>query len=580
MPKKKNNFIAGSESAAIYGRQSHSYDNTTRTNQFDKCMEIATKNNLALYGFYFEEVTAVKIPIYERKVFHSLMCDAKAGKFKTLIVSTLDRLVRRYDDWVQTKEFLNKYNIKLIFADKGTDFDINCPLSDPIIKFDLLNAMKEAENIKYRTDSGKATSRANGEYSSGGDVPLGYSKSPTCNKYSINIIESKFINYLFESSIEYIKNYKQIQYSKIGRNTLYLANASLNNFSIDGLNTLLSTLEKENDINLIKDLIELLKTSNSYELFKSQLNNCIKAFSSKSSLTSVVKNKLLNPIYAGLLYMIPRDKKKSYSVPDKAIIEGFNSFCLDSTAFIETTNIDGFINKNIFELVYCYIYKLQIDKRDLTPHFMFKNKLKCSCGKKLYLIEPGILSCNNNKCHKYHKNTVLELVLSSIIDEIILDGKNTFDKFIEELNLNIYKLNIALNYFRKKNNELTDRYILNPDEFIESSIYDNTQSIEEMLNVIANHERKKALIEDLKDTVLNTENSSVNITDKNKEFKDLILFNILSTEDNYSSLLNGLIKEVTISYDKKSQLLSGNIQYEVTTKNSSCICACIDSRTR
>ena len=193
MPKKniksENTYIDSSKMCAIYGRKSHAYDNNTKENQFDKCMEIATKNNLALYGFYFEQVTAVQIPIYERKEFHSLICDAKASRFKTLIVSTLDRLVRRYDDWIQTKEFLNKYNIKLIFADKGTIFDINSPFSDIIIKMELLNAIHEAENIKSRTDLGKATSRANGKYSSGAGIPLGYSKVPNSKEYSINIIE-------------------------------------------------------------------------------------------------------------------------------------------------------------------------------------------------------------------------------------------------------------------------------------------------------------------------------------------------------------------------------------------------------
>ena len=282
MPKKniktQNTYMDCSKTCAIYGRQSHSYDNNTRENQFDKCMAIATKNNLALHAFYFEKVTAVQIPIYERKEFHSLICDAKAGRFKTLIVSTLDRLVRRYDDWIQTKEFLNKYNIKLIFADKGTIFDINSPFSDIIIKMELLNAIHEAENIKSRTDLGKAITRANGKYSSGRGIPLGYSKIPNSKKYSINIIESKFINYLFQSSTQYIKNYKQIKYTKIGKDTLYLATKVLNNFSINGLNTILCTLKKENDINLIKDLIELLSTYNYHDLFKSQLNNFIIVF--------------------------------------------------------------------------------------------------------------------------------------------------------------------------------------------------------------------------------------------------------------------------------------------------------------
>lgn len=580
MPKKniktQNTYMDCSKTCAIYGRQSHSYDNNTRENQFDKCMAIATKNNLALHAFYFEKVTAVQIPIYERKEFHSLICDAKAGRFKTLIVSTLDRLVRRYDDWIQTKEFLNKYSIKLIFADKGTIFDINSPFSDIIIKMELLNAIHEAENIKSRTDLGKAITRANGEYSSGGSIPLGYSKIPNSKKYSINIMESKFINYLFQSSTQYIKNYKQIKYTKIGKDTLYLATKVLNNFSINGLNTILCTLKKENDINLIKDLIELLSTYNYHDLFKSQLNNFITVFLSKKHLGSYVKDILLNPVYTGLLYMIPRNTKNQSSIPDKAIVEGFNTFSLDYTSFNETTNIDGFIDRTIFESVYCYIYKLQIDKKDLTPHFIFKKKLKCSCGKNLYLIEPGILSCNNKKCHKYHKDTVLELVLSSIIDEILLDGKNTFNKFIEELNLNISRLNKKLNYFRKRNAELTDKYILNPDEFIEASIYDNTQSIEKILNLIANHECKKALIKDLKEPVLNTQNLSPSIGEKRQEIKSLLIFNVLNNEDTYSSLLNGLIKEVIISYDNKSELLSGSIQYEVTTKNSSCICACIN----
>lgn len=580
MPKKniktQDTYIDCSKTCAIYGRQSHSYDNNTKENQFDKCMEIATRNNLALHGFYFEQVTAVQIPIYERKEFHSLICDAKAGRFKTLIVSTLDRLVRRYDDWIQTKEFLNKYNIKLIFADKGIIFDINSPFSDIIIKMELLNAIHEAENIKSRTDFGKAISRANGKYSSGAGIPLGYSKVPTSKKYSINIIKSKFINYLFKSSTEYIKNYKPIKYSKIGKDTLYLATKVSNHFSIDDLNTLVYTLKKENDIALIKDLIELLKTNNSHDLFKFQLNNFITAFSSKKNLGLYVKNILLNPVYTGLIYMIPRNKKNQSSIPDKTIVEGFNTFSLDYTSFNETTNIDGFIDRAMFESVYCYIYKLQISKKDLTPHFIFKKKLKCSCGKKLYLIEPGILSCNNKKCYKYHKDTVLELVLSSIIDEILIDGKNTFNKFIEELNLNISKLNKKLNYFRKRNDELTDKYLLNPDEFIETSIYDNTQSIESILNIIANHECKKALIEDLKEPVLNTENLSLSIKEKRQELKRLLIFNILNNENTYSSLLNGLIKEVIISYDKKSELLSGNIQYEVTTKNNSCICTCIN----
>ena len=55
--------------------------------------------------------------------------------------------------------------------------------------------------------------------------------------------------------------------------------------------------------------------------------------------------------------MIPRNKKNQYSIPDKAIVEGFNTFLLDYTAFNETSNIDGFINRDIFELIYCYIYK-------------------------------------------------------------------------------------------------------------------------------------------------------------------------------------------------------------------------------
>lgn len=577
MPKKniidENVYIDSYKMCAIYARKSHGLDTNTKENQFDNCMAITIENNLSLYAFYYEKVTAVQIPIYERKEFHSLICDAKAGRFKTLIVSTLDRLVRRYDDWVQTKEFLNKYGIKLIFADKGPTFDINAPFSDLTIKMELLNAIQEAEKIKYRTDSGKATSRDNGKYSSGKYIPLGYSKSPTCNEYSVNLIESKFINYIFKSSAEYLKSYKKIKYSELGKNALCLATQISHNFSIEGLNNLISTLEKEIDIKLVKDLITILKTSNSYNSFKPQIKNCIDRFSSKP--TSCIKSILSNPVYTGLLYMISKDKENPYLIPDEAIIQNFNTFSLDYTAFNETTNIDGFINRDLFELVYCYIYKLQISKKDLTPDFIFKNKLKCSCGKKLYLIEPGILSCNNKKCYKYHKNTVIKLILSSVIDEILKDGKNTFNKFIEEINLNISRLNKKLNYFRKKSDELTDKYLLSNDSLIETYIYDNTQSIEEILNSIANHERKKAFLEDLSEHALNTPNISTSIDEEKQEIKRHLIFNLLSNEDIYSSLLNGLIKEVILSYDEQSQFISGNIEYSVTTKNSSHICACI-----
>ena len=84
-------------------------------------------------------------------------------------------------------------------------------------------------------------------------------------------------------------------------------------------------------------------------------------FHQKKNLGSYVKDILLNPVYTGLLYMIPRNKKNQSSIPDKAIVEGFNTFSLDYTSFNETTNIDGFIDRTIFESVYCYIYKLQID---------------------------------------------------------------------------------------------------------------------------------------------------------------------------------------------------------------------------
>ena len=120
MPKKniktQSSYMDCSKTCAIYERQSHDYDNNTKKNQFDKCMNIATKNNLALYAFYFEKITAVQIPIYERKEFYSLICDAKAGRFKTLIVATLDRLTRNYNEYLNLKLLLKELNIKLIVA--------------------------------------------------------------------------------------------------------------------------------------------------------------------------------------------------------------------------------------------------------------------------------------------------------------------------------------------------------------------------------------------------------------------------------------------------------------------------------
>ena len=61
------------------------------------------EKNLLIYNVYTDFDSAKKLSPTKRKGLSKLLADAKAGCFKTVIIYRLDRLVRRYKDWLEIK---------------------------------------------------------------------------------------------------------------------------------------------------------------------------------------------------------------------------------------------------------------------------------------------------------------------------------------------------------------------------------------------------------------------------------------------------------------------------------------------
>ncbi|HAU75596.1 MAG TPA: recombinase family protein, partial [Agrobacterium sp.] len=84
--------------AAIYARFSTDLQNERSVDdQIAVCREFAIRNGLVVAGEYFDKARS-GASIFGRDGLLGLMEDARAGKFKTVIVEALDRLSRDQED--------------------------------------------------------------------------------------------------------------------------------------------------------------------------------------------------------------------------------------------------------------------------------------------------------------------------------------------------------------------------------------------------------------------------------------------------------------------------------------------------
>ena len=551
--------------AAIYARKSHLIDTHSKETQLKACNARLHELNLQLYGTYYEEVTAVQKTIDKRKEFSALIEAARSGCFKTLIVSKLDRLVRRKDDWIETKRLLNKYDITLSLCDKPIDFDINSPEGNLTLTFELFAAMNEVNSTNTRIKNGKANSRKNGLYSSGRFCPLGYRKvklPDIKNAYEINSLESSIVKYIFELSYINIMTNNTLDYSNILKNlrtTLedILTHLTLNTWSDFILNSTTSKLHHYYDL-IFKSLSNDTDVKNNiYEL-----NNLITSLLKKttSQLHNMIKTILINPVYAGLIYINPSADKASNIVKNSD-----NTFRLCLDKFYKTSNINGFIPSHIFEKVYCFILSSENINCSDTKEYLLKNKLVCSCGKKLSLDDNNFLSCKNSACKKYPFDATLKVIIFSLVTTILDKNSSQFNNFEDNIKNRLTYNNRTLYLLNEKQSKYLTEHVNSNNNYYKPLIIEIENKITTQLNLIASDRKVLSDLSKFKEEIFNfLKNNGLKSTPYCME--PLINYMILNQNLFYNTI-NSILKEVKISYEPNNKF-STAIIYEFKEKNS------------
>lgn len=564
--------------AAIYGRKSHTLDNNSREVQIEKCKERLCEENLILYKCYFEEVSATKKFTYKRKEYSKLLQAAKDGCFKTLIIYSLDRLIRNSDDWIETKRVLDKYNIGLIICDRPRDFDMDSVEGQIIISMLVSNAVNEPKRIKERTSNGRRIQRENGIYTCGDKVPLGYErkriKAPLGDKVITQFeqipIEIAIVKYMFDFSKSYIYKNNSFSSKILYESLISIFDLIINNFNIKYLEKFIEEAPENYTRELIKTIVSQIEQSYNVEFIKKKLKSNLEFLKNKSNKNSsaYILNLLKNSVYAGLMLLEVNSTKEEDTIIE---INGTsqNGYIINKDKFVEITNLKGCITFDTFQYIYCYLVNEKLKRKDNTPNFLFKNKLKCSCGKKLYLRTTGFLQCDNLKCKPYYKNDILKLSLSPIIDNIFSDSEYGFLLFEKQIYMKLNKLNNRLISLKHQKTQHTIEYLSSNNKEYTDSIIEISASIVELTNTIEIHREKLNHILNLKEFVLGNKLNNKNNNDIYNSIKGNVLDYILSNEILFIDVFNEIVKEVQVILNAKSNTIHTSISYEFQSVNSS-----------
>ena len=178
--------------AAIYARISGTKDNNSISSQIQLATAALNKKNLLIYDVYTDFDSAKKLPPTKRKGLSKLLIDAKAGCFKTVIIYRLDRLVRKYKDWLEIKNTFSKLGITLIYSDESQSFPLNSSQGEFFQNLMVMVAEMEPDTINQRASKGREVRRKQGAYSCGTNTPFGYIREERSECDSKRISKSIF----------------------------------------------------------------------------------------------------------------------------------------------------------------------------------------------------------------------------------------------------------------------------------------------------------------------------------------------------------------------------------------------------
>ncbi|WP_288221643.1 recombinase family protein [uncultured Clostridium sp.] len=581
--------------AAIYARISGTRDNNSISSQIQLATNALKEKNLLIYSVYTDFDSAKKLSPTKRKGLSKLLADAKAGCFKTVIIYRLDRLVRRYKDWLEIKNTFSKLGINLIYSDESQSLPRNSSQGEFFENLMVMVAEMEPDTINQRASNGRKFRRTQGAYSCGTNTPFGYlreerdeSDSSKASKSIFNQepIKLAFVKYMYlEFNSLIIQEKKSINTNKASITFIYNALEKAINYIEKHINEgeiPVHSLDKNTPI------YELCSTINKYLKRKShdfvlegiklvKFHYLINSKTNKKRNTNNITTCLKNSTYAG--YMLEDSKHPFKGL--KYITDSNETILyderLDEKAFIKTNNLNGVIPYTIFKTVYSYLTYESLGRIDRTPDFLLKGALRCSCNKKLLLVDDIYLHCGNSKCTGFFKKDLLVFIVNEIIKDCLSNSNTTIKKFLKSLNKKTQLDTSNINSLKKKKFEAVANYINSKDESFINYIYDKKVSIDSYTGLCTQYRQKISHIDTLFEKIKFS-----------KEYYDLyqikdistlytvinkITDYILANEDIFISIFSEIIKEVKVKLNNDSSNAKGNIKikYEFTAEKASSI---------
>ncbi len=158
---------------AFYGRNStdEQAEKGTIDAQIDYAKKYFNLNDITDYEMYLDEATSGTIALSNRENASKMLEDAKRGKIKTVYVYRLDRLARSVKHVLDTYEFLESYNVRLVSMTEA--FDTGTPTGKFFMTLLASIAALERDTILERTQMGKDRNARAGKWVSGAS-PFGY----------------------------------------------------------------------------------------------------------------------------------------------------------------------------------------------------------------------------------------------------------------------------------------------------------------------------------------------------------------------------------------------------------------------
>ena len=560
--------------AAIYARISGQTDNNSINAQIAEGKSLAKEHCLLIYNSYDDKTSGKSTAPKDRKGFKNLLNDATAGLFKTLIIYRYDRLVRNYDDWLETSSMLKKLGVRILLSDKSQPIPSASPQSEFLTNLTILFAELEPSNISSRSNKGKEIRRANGIYVSGNSVPLGYTKIASsingCTSAFIqNPVEKEYIQLLFEL-YAYNIDMPKMTHLKILKE-IFQQSYQLLLFIKENLYYIFNFSDDKLYIQYHK-FIELLFNNYKIDIIEENINNILHSIyltteGKINTKTSKFRHLIQNCIYGGYMLKVSAPKNN----PLQGLTLKNNVLDMDIKNFIRTTNLEAVINFDIFFKVHNYILKQTIKPPDVSPNFLFKGIIKCGvCKHKLSLENPSILSCPKKSCNKYFWTEIKELILNMIVDNVLLNNNSGFMKFKSILNKDLSTVETSLNKNRTDSLLLLSEYVKSnkfSDEEVNLSIIKKNQDMKYLSSVTSNFRGQLAYINTLENII-----SSIHKANKDSKYelikKEIVQF-ISQNENLFSADLREILTEIKVGVINKTNILETTIKYKFTPDKSS-----------